>query len=402
MRNRLITLFHILGIGLLLTGCWDRREINDISIVTSTALDMSGEQYRVSVQFPMPGRMGGPGNAGGGGGQRGDTWYLDSKSGETIRDSNAKQQASLSRQLYFAHRRVVLIGEELARSGIRPIMDLLTRLPQNRMTALMLITKGEGREVLSAEAPVENTPSEMLRELATEAMKDPVTIKSMIQTLLRDGKDPVIPYAIVDSTNPGSLGKTHDSIRIDGLAIFREDKLRGFTSAIQAKGLLIAMNQAKRMPLTYVPPGVDGAVTILLEEVKATPKLVGYRDGKIHLKLEIRGNGILMENQSSTIFSTARDLRKLEKLLSQLVQEHVLTSLNDIRENYQCDAVGFGAMIHRKDPRLWRMIREEWPELYKAAELEVSVSIQMMNGGTTLKPAGFREEQLHHFIHTEE
>ena len=50
----------------LLTGCWDREEINDVAFVIGIAVDKEGDEYRSSLQIALPGQAGASGSEGGG------------------------------------------------------------------------------------------------------------------------------------------------------------------------------------------------------------------------------------------------------------------------------------------------------------------------------------------------
>lgn len=50
----------------LLTGCWDREEINDVAFVIGIAADKEGDEYRSSLQIALPGQSGASGSEGGG------------------------------------------------------------------------------------------------------------------------------------------------------------------------------------------------------------------------------------------------------------------------------------------------------------------------------------------------
>ena len=56
---------------LLLSGCWDREEINDIAFVIGIAVDKEKQDYRTSLQIALPGQSGASGSEGGGEGQAG-------------------------------------------------------------------------------------------------------------------------------------------------------------------------------------------------------------------------------------------------------------------------------------------------------------------------------------------
>lgn len=38
----------------LLSGCWNRKEINELAIQVGTAIDKVGDQYRVAVEVVVP------------------------------------------------------------------------------------------------------------------------------------------------------------------------------------------------------------------------------------------------------------------------------------------------------------------------------------------------------------
>ena len=58
--------FPFLISPLVLSGCWDRREINDVAFVLASSIDKENDLYRVSILIPLPGNMGGGGGGGGG------------------------------------------------------------------------------------------------------------------------------------------------------------------------------------------------------------------------------------------------------------------------------------------------------------------------------------------------
>jgi spore germination protein KC len=58
-------LFLILTLGTLLTGCWNRKELNELAIAVGLGIDKQGDQFRVSVQVVDPGEVSTQKGAGG-------------------------------------------------------------------------------------------------------------------------------------------------------------------------------------------------------------------------------------------------------------------------------------------------------------------------------------------------
>lgn len=385
------SLLSVLVVPLLLTGCWDRREINDAAFVAATAFDKEEGKYRVTVQIPLPEQMGV--NSGGGGGGGGSTsgakpWYVDSELGDTIKESNVQQQRSLSRQLQFSHRRVFLIGEELAKDGVAPIIDILGRVPQNRLTTLMLVTKGSARDILSAETPTEQFPAEAIREIAQNSMKKPKTLKHFIQVILSEGIDPALPIISLDQTKPGLERQSEIKIKLDGLAVFNGSKLSGFLKGEEASGMLLAMNQAKSPIISVPSPDKSGniAVQLLENESRIIPVL---KNNQLTLLVQIRAKGTIVENLSKyNAGDSNNNLNQVEHVINQKVKANIEKSVKTLQHQYHSDPIGFGDAIYRKYPKLWKKYRNNWYDHYSRLKVVVEPLIQLKNTGAAVSPLG--------------
>lgn len=376
---------------LLLTGCWDRKEVNDIAIVSGMALDLTQDgKYRVAVQFPLAGQLGGPGG-GGGGTSGGKSWYVDSGNGNTLKEADAMLQRTLSRQLYYAHRRVFIIGEKVAKQGISSHLDITVRTSQNRLSAMVVFSKGEAIDILNTDAVLEQQPSEMLREMTVNSMKKPRTIKHIVNTLVTEGLDLAAPYYTSGKTEVGKKGEAKSRIALDGLAIFKGDRLVGYLKGETAKGVLWAMDQAKRPNISVSSPEGEGTFTIQFSEntTEIIPVVIGDEVG---MKVKIRAVGSIYENQSS-FKSSSDNLDKITKLVSDKLRTNVESSIKVI-QGYKSDVCGFGDTLHRKKPKIWKRVKDDWYNLYAAMKVTVVVDLQLEHSGTTVEPAAKSKELL--------
>ena len=131
-----------LCLPLLLAGCWDRMEINDIAFVMASSNDLAenGELQGAS-KIAIPSALGSSGRMGGTSGEN-KSFVIESASGRDINEIMQKLQGKLPRRLNISHRRVLYIGEKLAKQGIAPILDHYSRNPASRHIAYVLVTKG--------------------------------------------------------------------------------------------------------------------------------------------------------------------------------------------------------------------------------------------------------------------
>lgn len=292
-----------------ISGCWDRKEINDVAFVIGIAVDKEGENYRSSLQIALPGQSGSSGSEGGGGGTSGDkSWFMLSNTAKTLRGTSLEGQKALSRRIYYAHRRTMLIGEDLARDGVASMLDLFTRYPLNRFSALPVVTKGEAYAVMDTDAPIEKFPSEMVRELCFLNMRNPRSLKTFIDAILSDGVDPFLPVASKVDNVPKDWKDVKTNIKLDGLAVFKKDKLVGMIDKAPADALILAMGEANAPEVMVKSPRGEGDIFIKLNENNSSlhPSI---KNDKVTVTIQLYAKGVVVDNESNY-----GDLRETEIL----------------------------------------------------------------------------------------
>jgi spore germination protein KC len=384
IRRLLQTVLLFTGCSLCLAGCWDRLEVNDIAIVSGTAIDWEEGHYRLSVQFPLASQIGGAKQSGGGG--SGVTWYMDSGTGRTIREAHNDVQRSVSRKLYYAHRRVILFGEEAARSGTKEMIDIVARIPENRITTMVFVADGKAADILSVESPLEQSTADLIQEIGVYSAGIPRTLKHYIDSILSDGVEAVVPYVGIRETEPGEEGKSKPGVTMKGMALFRDDRMVGTINAEKSRTFLWVINQAQTSEAT-VKLSKYGYVTLMFQETESAlrPKMV---DGDVEMDLIFKARALVMDNES-TYSSVTDELRLLREETERMVKHEIQELVTELKEKHNTDAIGFGDAIYRKYPARWRELRDVWYEYaYRRLPVHVNVNIQIETPGTIIKPIG--------------
>lgn len=379
-RIRLILAFLLPA--LVLTGCWDRIEVNDVAFVLATSTDLEQDQIRSTAQIALPSSFGGAGSEGGGGGTSGNKTYLMvSQTAPTPYQANKSIQSNLSRVLNFSHRRVTIIGEEFARSGIGELIDVLARFPQNRLTTYVILSRGPGYKLLGVDAPIEQSPSEMIRELAKSAMKDPVSVQSLANTLLTKGVDLALPVMEIKESTPKKVGDGHSLIKLGGLGMFRDSKLSGYLPSEPAQMALMAMGQAMnpKVTVTMDEQRPHEAVTIVFTQTgtRIRPHLKG---SDISFDVVVRARGLVLENTTrQDIQSTMMGI--VEKRCNEVVTEGIQAAIHEAIRKNRSDIFGFGVAFNNKYPSEWKKIHRQWHDLLPEVDVNVRTDIHLESSG---------------------
>ncbi|MGE6668071.1 Ger(x)C family spore germination protein [Paenibacillus xylanexedens] len=381
---------------LFIAGCWDRQEINDIAFVIGIAIDKEGENYRSSLQIALPGQSGSSGSSGGGGGTSGDkSWFMLSNTAKTLRGTSLEGQKALSRKIYYAHRRTMLIGEDLARDGVASMLDLFTRYPLNRFSALPVVTKGEAYAVMDTDAPIEKFPSEMVRELCFLNMRNPRSLKTFIDAILSDGVDPFLPVASKVDNVPKNWKDAKTNIKLDGLAIFKKDKLVGMIDKAPADALILAMGEANAPEVMVKAPRGEGNIFIKLNENNSSLH-PSVKNDKVTVTVQLYAKGVVVDNESNYGDLREKEILKLNDAIHKKIKEDIVEGVRLIQRKYHADILGIGRSIHQHLPKEWDKMKDRWDDIYPDVEVNVIPHVIIENVGVVNKPIGVVEEDIVH------
>lgn len=373
-----ILLIGMAGLCLLITGCWDRTEINDIAIIIATGVDKEEDgQYRITVQLPLPGQMGT--TSGGGGGTGGDlSYYIDSETGRTFAEASENLQARMSRALFSAHRRVLVVGESLAREdGISSIFDLAIRMPENRLTSYLIVAKGQAWELMQAQPKFERFSGEAMRELVHAPGMIRTNLKDIAQAMNTPGSDAIAVYMEVKESQK-SL-QPSEELEVIGYAQFKNDKMVDYFDRDSASGLMLLRKwEGQRMTFKWR----DNYVTVHIQAVhlRIDPQ---FENGRLKYNVSLRVEGNVIEDLTQVDLRQQANIQDLNEKVAEEIEKAVRNCIQKIVKN-RADSVGFGKILSREYPRLWvEQYKEIWPEPLKDAEFTVNVFCEVERIGRT-------------------
>lgn len=240
---KIIPIFSILT---LLTGCWDKLELNDVSIITGIAIEKGEEsQYKLTVSSINSEEFSKTGSAGN---TPSTTFSLE---GDSISELSNKMNVGITRKQIYSHTRILVIDEEIAREGMLEFLDFLERSGEFRNDFNILISKGvKAAEILRIAYPLQKDPSLKIHKQAESILDnwggDPdVRLTDFISALVIQGRQPVTSVVTIKGDpKKGESVENNKKLNLDaivifdGVGIFKNDKLIGIGSLEDTRGYL--------------------------------------------------------------------------------------------------------------------------------------------------------------------
>ncbi|TMV48034.1 Ger(x)C family spore germination protein [Paenibacillus mesophilus] len=379
----------IVAMTVICAACWDRTEINDIALVMASSIDLDEDgRYSGSLQMAIPARQ--IGNTT----QKSKRYFVESGAGNGIQQMIMDTQPKLSRRLFVAHRRVLFIGERLAKHGLKDIFDYHGRNPTTRLRTYVLVVKGgEGHDALDIEYPLEFVPTEAVREMELMVGSTAVTMRDLFAAASGEGIQPVlgvIELKPVKEKGKAGATKTFD---LTGTAVFKDLKLVGYLNGRDTQLMLWVTGKLKDGSLAVELPGTEDTVNVKLTEAKRkiSPKV---ENGKVTFAIRLEGKGTVEEDTSHLDFANPDNLHLVENELEKLIGKRMRKMIADVQKTYDSDIFGFGEVLHKKNNKAWRQLKSNWNETFAEAEFTIDTDFVVIRAGMTGPSLQLREQEV--------
>ncbi|WP_226000342.1 Ger(x)C family spore germination protein [Paenibacillus sp. BJ-4] len=381
MKRRAACLLLIFTMTSLLTGCWNRTELNELAIAVGMGIDKQGDQFQVSVQVVDPGQV----SAKSGGDGRAPTTLYTAKA-ETIFEAVRKMTKISPRKIYFSHLRICVIGESMATGGMAKALDLLSRDHHFRTDFYLVLSKDASAEdILKILTPLDPIPANDLFSSLEISEKNwspsmTVTLDELIAALTSEGTEPVMTgLRIIGNKEAGerkdNVEKIAPPTRLEysGLAVFKKDKLIGWLNEVESKGYNFITGKVKSS-VGFVACPQGGKVISEIIRTQTTVKGRFYRgEPQINIKMRVEANVGEVEcpHLDLTNVSTFYDIEKKEE---EKIEEVMKSAVRKAQKSYKADIFGFGEAIHRADPKAWNTLKRNWSSEH-FADLPVNIKV---------------------------
>lgn len=370
-----IRLLTVLVLLLPLGGCWQRRELNETSFVLGMGLDKaaSGSGYKVTLQVVIPSAI--TSQAAGGTGGVGVPVVVSSFEVPTLYETQRQYALVSSRAAYYGHIRVLVIGEELAKSGVGPALDVLKRSREPRDDYYVMVARNNTAEnVLRVLTPLNKLPASKLFDSLDKSQKISaktvaVSLSRFIEDLLYEGKNPVLTGVEIlgnakSGENQSNLEVTAPKAltRFRNVAVFRKDKMLGWLDDNQTIGYNYITDNVNQSAGPV--EGEDGKPIVIGALQTSTSRKVKIINGKPNIFIHLKATCNVQESLSNDDLGQEATIKKLERKSEERLIERMRAAVEQINERFNVDIIGFGQSIYRSNPKAWAKLKEEHPDDY--------------------------------------
>lgn len=377
-------------IMLISTGCWNRKELDEISIATAIGIDKKDDHYSVSVQLLNSDEIA----SSRGVGQRMPVVTLQLSSGNTIFESYRKLTTSSPRKILSSHLRVLVLGEGLAREGISKVLDIMSRDHELRSDFNILLARNAtANEILQVLTPLEKIPANKLYTSLISSEKNwgvtsDVDLHQLIYDLVDQGKDPVLSSIHIKGNQQLAKSRANlnnvlppATLEYESLGVLHKDQFVGWLTDRESKGYNYALGKLQSTIVVLPCQGGKMSVELISTRSKIKAKFI---DGHPEAFVNIQAEGNIGEVACQMDLSSTYTIQAIEEQLNEEIKQTVLDSIAKAK-SYQSDIFGFGTALHRANYKQWNLIKDNWDQTFVDLPVQVTVHSRIRRTGSVVE-----------------
>lgn len=375
MKNRVASLLFITILlnAALLTGCWNYREIEKMTIVAGLAIDKGKKsKYRLTAEIVDIG----------GGKEVKPVSRQITLEGDTIFDAVRNEISLAGKKLYFSHTKVVILSKEIAREGALRIVDWINRDSETRADVLLFVSKEKTAADIFKGSGITNQI--MSYELADMAKSEHSLSKAPI-TELWDFVNKIEATGIVATlpTIQFKKNRNEESPQIMGTAVFKKDKLLGFLNGEESKDLLFVLNKIKGGLLITNGVVQNEKIPISLEIIKSKTDITPIiKKNSVAFSIHIHTTVVADELTETIKILDMKNVKKMEYYAKKEIETRVEKVIKHVQTSFGVDIFGFGVRLREKNPKIWNQVASRWEnDIFKELPVKVTAEVNVKGSG---------------------
>lgn len=354
----------LFSLTLLLSGCWDQRQLKNIRMVQTIGVDLLGEQkVRLSISIPTmktaiesQGRVVTPKVSG---------------EGHSVQEASSQLEKMVSQHMDLRETRVLLVNKAFAEKSLYETLDYFYREAQFPISIYVAITESSAKEIVNLEVEDRSLISEYLYDLIESNEEEGLIPKEstflISSIMISQGFDNVLPLIDVVSQQ--------ERAKINGLALFHGKQMTGSLDSKHARSFVMMSRHMSFGTMTEQIGPKQSYLTFIYKRAKHKVKITMKDPITVDIYLTL--NCFMADNPTGTPLNKAliEDIsRKLEKVLSARAEE-------TIRQLQQanCDGIGIGLQIKALHNKEWKTL--DWNKEYPRIQIKPHVQVKIKNHG---------------------
>ncbi|MFK0526240.1 Ger(x)C family spore germination protein [Paenibacillus illinoisensis] len=364
----------------LMTGCWDSKEVQSINFITGIGIDYEDNKYIAYAQlidFSSIAKQEGPTSR-----QASDIW-IGRGEGTTLSMAISDLYQTSQQQTLWTHVKAIVLSKNALNSRLEDIFNTLLHSGELRYTPWIYGTEQDIPDVLAPSALLNQSTQtielfEPIKLYKQHSAFEPIRLHQLLDGL-REPASVVLLPSITNRNQTWFNGKEAPPlIKTDGFFVISNGANQGKVAGEDANGTrFVNYDHVYQYPLyVYKNGGKTPDLTLRLHDPHT--KISARKDGgEVAFDLVTSVKGIIIEEQGSH-----QPPQTMEEAAEKQIESEIRKTFEK-NKSRQIDSYGFVEHLYRHDHTLWKEHVQNRADPIKGLKLgTVKVHVKILNAST--------------------
>ncbi|SFB14332.1 spore germination protein [Lentibacillus halodurans] len=380
--RRCFRILLYLSMIFVLSGCWDRVEIEDRGFVVGITIDLaenSGpDENKVAItnQFVVPSGLGGPSQ----GGSEKQAFANLTASGKSLFAIEREMATLVSRAPFLPHLQLIAVSSELAQKEnlFSDVMDLFIRDHEMRREVDVVIVDGEAKPILDIRPENEQLPVMHIQSIMENSFKNagviqPLKIGELHEHLLNN-RSYVIPRMIQNG----------NTLNYSGIGVFHGDsnQMVGTLNQEETRGYILITGEQNGGNVKVETD--DEPITLEIMSINSSMKITDKTKANIGVTVNTEVEALIAETFGSGNMTTKGKMKELEGKAEAKMERLMNQTIHKVQEELNADILGVNRVLNQYHYDFWQEIEKDWDHgrnYFRDASIDVSANVNVQSSG---------------------
>ena len=373
-------LILIISFCLILSGCYNYRELNELAIVNAISIDIEDNQYSVSAQVVNPTKEQDISSI------KENSFIIYNAKGDTLQEAFRNVINDSPAKLYGAHMELLIISQKIAENDLVNILDFLSRDPEIRNEINVFIAKDSeaANELMTKTSLIDIPSTKIITSMETNLQylgtTQDISLNYIIDAYLNPYKELTIPT--IEIIYDDKKIENQNTLTLTNIAIFKDNKFVDFVDTNTTLGINFILDNIGSTVIQYKCDNNNYLVSEILKS--GTEIEADVKNNKVIIKL--KGHSSISEVNCNINIRDNNVVDEIRKNINKKIEEIVKNSFYTIRDTYNTDIFNFQDLYYKSDYTYFnKFYKDKWySEIFPNLGIEVNADYKLYEKGTTL------------------
>lgn len=374
MIKKILLIIILIVFLFTLTGCYDANTIENSYYIVALGIDLNADDsinpYHISIQIA---KNKSSSSDSGGGSSQSSAYSIYSVDAQTISNGINILNNYLDKKINLSHCSAIIFSEELAKHGISDALNALSSNHEIRPNTYVLISSQKAQDVLDKVSNAGEDFSSRFYEYIVNSFdytgySVETTFNKLLSEINNTLGDGIAIYTVINN----------DSIQNTGLAVFKNDRMVGHTSAVESIAYLLLVNKLEESSITIDNPSNENTkIDLDIGIMKSCNKDIEIINNAPYITCNFFVAGNIEASGKDFDYTKSENILKIEEHAEKYLTNLITDYLYKLSRDYNSDILNFENMYTKKCLTNKDLEDIHFKDIYKDSVFKVTVNVDI-------------------------